>query len=162
MPITPVVFIDTSVLLNILAVPGMCADSVEVKSVFRDRVAAGVKFVLPVTTVIETGNHVANCSGDRRSASVRYTSAINAARASDPPWTIRDVNWGEEFLADLVNGASTGSDLLSHLSAGTMGAGDLSILVERDQFVRDSAFSNVQIWTLDRRLAAYADCVSSI
>lgn len=37
-----------------------------------------------------------------------------------------------------------------------MGAGDLAILVEREQFRARGAFRDIRIWTLDARLAAYS------
>ena len=54
------IFIDTSVLSNLLRIPGKNQDMEKAQ---QDFVALqednSVQFVLPVTTVIETGNHIA-------------------------------------------------------------------------------------------------------
>lgn len=57
-----VVFVDTSVLLNVLDVPGKNSDHVEVASTFKQRVQEGHTFVIPATSVIEVGNHIAQLS----------------------------------------------------------------------------------------------------
>lgn len=54
----PLCLVDTSILLNILNVPGKneCRD--EVFAVFREKADAGETFFLPLATIIETGNHI--------------------------------------------------------------------------------------------------------
>lgn len=119
------------------------------------RIEAGVKFILPVTTIIETGNHIGQCIGDRRTAAERFVRALELARTSTPPWIVRDVAWNDEFLSRFVTGGSTGTDLLTHLSNKTLGTGDLAILVEREQFEKEVA-AKVEIWSLDRKLSSFA------
>lgn len=156
MPANPVILIDTTVFLNLLRVPGRMDDNEEIRKTFDDFRRESAKFVIPITTLIETGNHIAQCDGDRRGAAERFVRAIEAAREASPPWTIRDVRWGGEFLDALLAGDSTGSDLVTHLASKELGAGDVAILVERDQFLADTAFTDVRIWSLDRRLSAYS------
>lgn len=148
-------FVDTSVLLEILDVPGHNGRHAEILEQMQLRIAEGVSFVLPVTTIIETGNHIAQSAGNRRGAAKRFVRALEAARSEQPPWTVRDVKWDGEFLSSFVGGDSTGSDLLTHLSNTTLGSGDLAILVERDQFARTVA-AKVEIWSLDQRLAVFS------
>ena len=63
-----VVFVDTSVLCNLLPVPGFDQNAGEV----REQMSARLKhdeslFILLITTVIETGNHIAQIkNGDAR------------------------------------------------------------------------------------------------
>ena len=148
-------FVDTSVLLEILNVPGHSGRHEEILAEMDRRMAAKISFVLPVTTIIETGNHIAQSTGDRRGAAKRFVKALEAARDKQPPWTIRDVRWDSDFLESFVGGGSTGSDLLTHLSNTTLGSGDLAILVERDQFAKGVA-ARVEIWSLDLQLAAFS------
>lgn len=42
------------------------------------------------------------------------------------------------------------------MSNGLMGTGDVSILVERDQFLEETAYTNVKVWTLDANLSAHS------
>ncbi|SHJ89631.1 hypothetical protein SAMN02745244_03526, partial [Tessaracoccus bendigoensis DSM 12906] len=148
-------FIDTSVLLEFLDVPGHNGQHAEITAEMERRIAHNVTFVLPVTTIIETGNHIAQCSGDRRGAAKRFVRALELARTAEPPWIVRDVAWNGEFLERFVEGASTGSDLLTHLSNKTLGSGDVAILVEREQFKKGIA-ATVEIWTLDQKLRSFS------
>ena len=62
-----VIFIDTSILCNIVPVPGFNQDQEEVRAEMKELVEKKAKFVLPITAVIETGNHIAQLpDGDKR------------------------------------------------------------------------------------------------
>lgn len=148
-------FIDTSVLVELLNVPGLNSRHAEVAKEMERRIDAGVTFVLPVTTIIETGNHISQCGGDRRGAAKRFVQALELARTAAPPWIVRDVAWDGDFLASFVQGNATGTDLLTHLSNKTLGSGDVAILVEREQFARGIA-AKVEIWTLDKELNSFS------
>lgn len=52
-------------------------------------------------------------------------------------------------------GDSTGQSLQA-LAAAKVGAGDVAILVERDQLLAGSAVRSVKVWTFDEALAAQA------
>lgn len=148
-------FIDTSVMVELLDVPGFNARHAEILAELDRRIALGITFVLPVTTIIETGNHVAQCSGNRRAAAERFVAALELARTATPPWIVRDVAWSSDFLQSFVAGDSTGADLLTHLTNSTLGAGDVAILVEREQFV-SSVSAVVEVWSLDADLSAHS------
>lgn len=144
MPANPVVFIDTSVLLNLLKVPGRCQQAEQCKAEFEELRTQGVNFVLPITSLIETGNWIQQCDGDRRAAAERFARAVEAAKGSHPPWVIRDVSWDVHFLDALLAGDSTGMSMVDHFAAKGLGAGDIAILVERDQFLAETAFVDVR------------------
>ncbi|MFF4990475.1 hypothetical protein ACFY19_25065 [Streptosporangium saharense] len=57
-------FVDTSVLCNILDVPGKNQDRASVMRQLREE-KRECDLILPVTTVIETGNHIAQLSDGR-------------------------------------------------------------------------------------------------
>ena len=150
-----VTFIDTSVLCELLAVPGRCANHDNIRTEFELRDDDGERFVIPITTVIETGNHIAQTAGDRRAAAERFVKFLNAAGASDAPFTVHRQDWDDEFLIELCAGNATGRSLVD-LAVAKVGAGDVAILVERDRLRRDSAYTEVRVWTLDADLAAHA------
>jgi hypothetical protein len=150
-----VLFVDTSVLCNLLRVPGRCERAAEMQSIFRDLLSEGVGFVLPITSVIETGNFIQQCTDDRHAAATRFREALQAAATSSPPWIVHNLDWDEKFLAALVAGDSTGSTLVEHFTNKLLGAGDLSILVERDMYAAKRAVASVEIWTIDEKLDAY-------
>jgi hypothetical protein len=60
------VFIDTSILTNFFDVPNKNSDRATVVKEFEQRRQAGATFVLPVTSIIETGNHIAQLNGNAR------------------------------------------------------------------------------------------------
>ena len=59
--------IDTSVLCEMLQVPGKSnpARGAEVRAEIDRRWRDGERFVIPITAVIETGNHIAQADGNR-------------------------------------------------------------------------------------------------
>lgn len=69
MPDNTVWFIDTPVFLELLDIPGRASQHEEIGRAFVARADRGDEFILPVTTIVETGNHVAQCRGDRAASS---------------------------------------------------------------------------------------------
>lgn len=71
---TEVVFLDTSVLLNILKVPRKCSDWASVVDEFKKLAGDGATLVFPLTAVIETGSVIAQLAGhDRRVCMERFS-----------------------------------------------------------------------------------------
>lgn len=156
-----IAFIDTGVLVEILAVPGLSAEPDAFKRELRERFAAGQKFVLPVATIIETGNHINQVKGanaDRHAAAKRFDDLLRSAIAGRDPFVARELVWDAALLTEILAGDSTGSTFVEQAAAGHFGTGDLSILVERDRFVEQSVYSraDVEIWTNEELLGAYA------
>lgn len=149
-----VTFIDTSVLCELLKVPGLSSHHDDIRTEFELRGEDGERFVIPITAVIETGNHIAQSNGDRRAAAERFVRFLGAARSGEAPFTVHRLSWDDEFLMELCAGNGTGRALID-LAAARMGAGDVAILVERGRFKRDSAYTEVQVWTLDAALGTY-------
>lgn len=78
-------FIDTSILLHVLRIyplskPGKTRETVNRD--FIDRLRSNDAFILPITSVIETGNHICQLSdGRRRRASAeKLNSYANTTR----------------------------------------------------------------------------------
>jgi len=152
-----VLFIDTSVFCHIIAVPSRSTpeESAAFQEEFARQHDEGVRFVLPITTIVETGNFVQQCPNDRYAATQRFHKALELAARADPPWLVHDLDWNAAFLQELLAGNSTGTSLLDHFTAQTLGAGDLTILVERDRYAKKRSFASVGIWTTDAKLGAY-------
>lgn len=150
-----VVFIDTSILLRLVGIDGDEAAR-EIAAEFESRAAAGQRFVIPATAIVETGNRIAQLRSDRRRLAERLQTVLQAARLADPPWVIRPATIDQQFIQELLDGDSTDSDLMTLLGDGRLGTGDVALLVERDQFLRETAYVTAEIWTLDNQLAAYS------
>lgn len=150
-----VTLVDTSVLCELLQVPGKCDQNrfALLNEELDVRAERGERLVIPVTAVIETGNHIAQCQGDRHAAARRLVKLLVRAASHDAPWTVLDTRFDQGFLEALRNGDSTGEDLCA-LAARKVGAGDVAMLVERDQLRRDTALQAVDVWTLDQDLLA--------
>lgn len=150
-------FIDTSVLCNLIDVPGRNQHRDELQAEFAALVHRGdTRFVIPVTTIIETGNHIANAGGNRRAAAQRLQRFLELAVTDEPPWQLHAVTWDAEFLDVLQRGGQTGMSMVDHLGNGTMGTGDLAILCERDAFRARTGFETVEVWTLEATMGAYS------
>lgn len=155
MALPRVVFVDTSVILRLIGIDGDDPARVAAEE-FAARWKRGQRFMLTVTALIEAGNHITRQPPDRRRHfAEQLKKIIEAANKPDPPWILRETTLNEDFVDDLLNGDSTGSDLVTLLGDGRLSTGDVAILVERDQFKRKAAHSGVEVWTLDEELSAH-------
>jgi hypothetical protein len=152
-------FIDTNVLCELVGVPGKSDKRTAIGREANERLEAGDRFVLPVTAIIETGNHICNAKGDelpRRQAAERFVRILREAANDVSPWAIHAAVWDTEFVLQLCAGSITERPFEDLATARQLGAGDIGILVEREQFKRRSPFKDVRIWTLETELGAYA------
>lgn len=152
-------FVDTSILTNILQVPHKCQRYQEIRDEMIRREAARVVFVLPTATIIETGNHIFQLKdGDaRRRCAQKYAAVLRRTADGQTPWTVFERTWSGELLHILCDGASTGLDLVEHAMRSQLGAGDLSIVMERDLYAAQNSGLHVRIWTVDDRLNTWAE-----
>jgi hypothetical protein len=150
-----VIFIDTSILCNIVPVPGFNQDQEAVRAEMKELIEKKAKFILPITTVIETGNHIAQLAGgnDRRESAERFSEILRLVVEHKAPWSLVDVEWREDFLSDLLEGADTEESLVD-LAVRKVGLGDLCILTERMRYERRTQL-RATIWTHDKALAAH-------
>jgi hypothetical protein len=149
-------FVDTSVLCNLLPVAGFDQNRDAVVRDMDAKFKAGIVFILPMTTVIETGNHIAQLpdGGMRRGVAERFSAMLDMVIAEKAPWTLHQFLWGKEFLDSLIAGCGTGSTLIDHATR-KFGAGDLCILAEKEIYKARTRISNVSVWTLDGVLEAH-------
>ncbi|MGH9181685.1 MAG: hypothetical protein ACRDY5_08225, partial [Acidimicrobiales bacterium] len=93
---TTLTFVDTSVLCELLQVPGKSspARGAEVAAEADRRQQAGERFVIPITAVIETGNHIAQADGNRYEVAGRLVGLLQMALADDSPWRVLQTRLG--------------------------------------------------------------------
>lgn len=153
---TTISFIDTSILCNLVPVPGYAQHQDQVAEEMALRLDCGEQFILPITSVIETGNHIAQLpsGGVRREAATKLDAMLRLICAGRAPWILHDVAWNGSFLQKLLDGANTKTSYVDHAMEG-VGAGDLCILTERQAFSERSRIP-AGIWTLDGGLSARA------
>lgn len=138
-----------------MPVPGFNQDQEEVRAEMKKLVEKKAKFILPITSVIETGNHIAQLSGgnDRRESAERFSEILRLVVERKAPWSLVDVDWREDFLSDLLEGADTEESLVDLATRG-VGLGDLCILTERMRYEQRTQL-RATIWAFDQALAAH-------
>lgn len=151
-----VVFLDSSVLLNLLEVPHMCDDREKVLAKFERFRKQDTTFIFPITAVIETGNHIAHVAGGaRRGCMGRFVGFLQMALDESAPWAVSGVGWDRDFLTALLDGGGDRMALLDFCTSG-IGCGDAGLLLEIERYrAKIPGATPVQLWTLDRELQAY-------
>ena len=155
----PVVdFLDTSVFVEILDVPFMNEHRAEVLAEMDSRQQAGIRFVLPTATLIETGNHVFQIKDGsaRRPCAERFMGLPRKTAGGQAPWVLHERTWDGAFLTALCDGGTTGLHLADHAVRKQLGTGDLSIVAERDLYA-SRVQAQVRIWTLEATMGTWAE-----
>lgn len=153
-----VCIIDTSIFLNLLNVPGKNQDKAKVVEDFTEYAQSGVTFILPMATIIETGNHIAQ-NGDgnlRRQTADRFCIAVKGAfngqapyRPSEFPSTTEILTWIDDFPRCAGQNKSP-----TKIHEGTS-FGDLSIIKEFEKSCSKFPMTEIFIWSLDCDLSSY-------
>ncbi|AFZ61036.1 hypothetical protein H6G54_29580 [Anabaena cylindrica FACHB-243] len=149
--------IYTSIFLEILNVPNYNQHRASVLEDFQTYAQSGCTFLLPMATILETGNHIAQ-NGDgtmRRKTALRFVKAVKEAFTGEAAWrpttfpnTAEILMWIDQF-PDLA-----GKNKAPDKQEGTS-FGDLSIIEEFNKSCKLFPMSEVFIWSLDRDLQNY-------
>lgn len=144
-----VVIVDTSILLNLLDVPGRDQDRDTVFMRFEELLNAGANLLLPVAAIFEAGNHVARLPDgrQRRRQAENFGDHVRQALEGRAPWTLTPLPGTSEltgWLDDFPQSAMRG-----------IGMGDLSIVKAWESACARHPLHRVSIWSLDRHLTGY-------
>ncbi|PLP93127.1 hypothetical protein CYD26_09960 [Pseudomonas sp. FFUP_PS_473] len=153
-----VCLIDTSVFVNLLNVPGLNQDAGRVGADFLEYADNNCTFILPMATILETGNHIAQ-NGDgrlRRQTAQRFCEAVSAAFTEEPPYRLSEFPSTREVLDWLAEfpGKAGQNKSPARTGEGTS-FGDLSIIKEYERCLERFPMSELFIWSLDSDLEAY-------
>lgn len=142
-----IVLVDTSVLLNILDVPGRNERRDEVLTELGRLIEAGDHFFIPMAAIVEVGNHIAQVANGahRRAAAQRFVAEVRKALSDEVPWKPINFPSNQEVLSWL--------DSFPEAATRGMGMGDLSIKKEWDELCLRHRLSRVRVWALDGDLA---------
>lgn len=141
--------LDTTILCEILEVPNLCKDSAAVLSDLERKINAGERLLLPLSTVVETGNHIGQ-NGDgrqRRQAAERFGTLVRQAIQGTSPFTPTPFFDAEAVLAWL--------DEFPDWVGQKSGFADLSIRKEFDRQCQFHRMRRVYIWSRDKHLSSY-------
>jgi hypothetical protein len=152
-----VLILDTSVLCCWLQVSGKEEagpvgdrwDHKRIKDLLDVERAQKSTFVLPIATLIETGNHIAQAPGDRFKCASELATHLNAAADATSPWaafTDQSPLWQPERLRSLAAA-------WPHLAATGISIGDATIMDVAEYYARAGYL--VEILTGDAGLKAY-------
>jgi len=149
--------IDTSIFLNYLNVPRCNQDRASVQENYKIYAELECTFFLPMATIIETGNHIAQ-NGDgtmRRETALRFVKEVKAAFKGEAPWSLTQFPKTEEILLWIDNFPDlAGRNKAPDKYEGTS-FGDLSIIEEFNKSCQRFPMSEVFIWSLDSDLSRY-------
>lgn len=148
MPKPNIWIIDTSIFCNILDIPGKNQNREEIIGEFEAGIKAGDKFFLPYVVLIETGNHIAQLTGNIKFTKAQeFVSLVVKALVGETPFTPLKFPEKEEIL-QWIDGFP--------IKCGQgIGFGDYSIIQDWDD--RKDLFPgwSVRIWSLDAGLKGY-------
>ncbi len=143
-------FVDTSVLVELLNVPGMNQRYEQAKSEYERLAANQDTFVLPIAVLVETGNHIGQISdGSKRyEISDKFSQIVKKAIYSEDHW-----NAVPELPASVLEHMMDGfCDWTKHSS----GFGDMSIVQQFEEYwQKRQPIGKMRIWSFDTHLSAY-------
>lgn len=157
-----VLIFDTSVLCCWLQVPtkDTCGpendqwDHSRIEKLVQSERQAGSTFVLPVASIIETGNHIAQINGDRYTVAKALADKMKDAAEKVTPWAAfsdQSNLWTTEKLNVLA-------EEWPQLATQGLGIGDATIKDVADYYASIGSFA-VEILTGDQGLKAHQPSV---
>lgn len=144
-----IVLIDTSVFLNILDIPQHNQDRDTVFADLEVSIRNSDTLLLPMATIIETGNHISQVSDgrQRRRAAKRFCEKVIDAIDCNAPWSILHFWESEQLKAWLAE--------FPDYAMRKIGVADLSIIKDWESMCALHQGQRVRIWSLDGDLQGY-------
>lgn len=141
--------IDTSIFVEILDVPGKAADHSHVLLELEGKIENQETLFLPIATILETGNHIAQ-NGDgrqRRTCAKRFVTEVKKALEGHPlfnPVSFLEKDKLQELLSEFPDYAMRKNSL-----------GDLSIIQDFEKLCRQNPSREVYVWSQDSHLSSF-------
>lgn len=143
-------FIDTSVLVELLNIPGMNERYEEAKKEYELLNENLDVFVLPLAVLIETGNHIAHIpdGNKRHEIAEKFTAITKRAIKAESNWNIIPeipISILERIL-----------DQFPIQAVAETGLGDISIIEQfNDYWENRQPIGEMRIWSFDAHLSGY-------
>jgi hypothetical protein len=158
--------LDTSIVVELLRVPFAHARYDETVETLEKRRGRGVRFQLPVASIVEAGAHVGRIGNGhhRRTCAARLERMLLNTLERQLPWTFTSLEWDEELLRELAQPSSDRvQPLREYLALQQLEMGDALIVSEfrglRENL--DRRVVDVDVWTYDAGLRAVVDHLRS-
>lgn len=141
--------IDTSIFDEILEVPGKSQHRDATLNQLHDWIAQQASLLLPMATIVETGNHIAQVKSDKASYALtkHYVQQVRDALQAKSPF-VATPSFDPPHVLGWI-------DSYPEYAKRKIGAADLSII---DEFLRQCRLNprrRVLIWTRDQALIGY-------
>ncbi len=143
-------FVDTSVFVELLNIPGMNDAHEEFTLEYHMLTQDEDMFVLPVATLIETGNHIAHIpdGGKRWEIANKFSDIVGKALLAEGNWSVIP-QISTEILENILNSFPT-------QATGATGFGDVSIIEQfEDYWKNKQPIGEMRIWSRDHHLQSY-------
>lgn len=143
-------FIDTSVMVELLNIPGMNTQHEAAKKEYDMLVEDEDSFVLPVATLIETGNHIAHIPDGRKRFEIanKFTNIVKRGIGGEENWNVVPeipLNVLERMMEQFPEQATVQT-----------GLGDIGIIEQFEDFWKKrQPIGRMRIWSFDTHLAGY-------
>ena len=150
-------FIDTSIVMNLLRIPHMCQEYESVKKEFNEAIEQNETLILPLATIIESGNHISHIADGniRREKAVKFQEFLRKTAKEEAPGELYGVGFTKE---DLLIIADQFPDCAQKME---MGIGDMSIIRFYEKYKNEvPAVGRIMIWSKDKHLSCYQDNLS--
>lgn len=149
-------FIDTSVLLELLNVPGKSKNPKHYRHELLElKKSRSETLILPFATIIETSNHIAQ-NGDgnqRRECAKRFCDCIQKTITGEAPWKYYGKQMSPEDLEIICR-------QFPDAAMREEGFGDLSIIRAYEKYKKETpGIAHIRIWTSDTHLIGYDEDV---
>ena len=142
-------FVDTCVLTNLLDIPGFNQDRDEVRKKYEEKKKTHDIFVLPIATLVETGNHIAQSKGNKRKIAQDFRDLVlNAIQGTSNFVVTPEITL--EQIGEIMEGFPDSVVLEDR------GFGDLSIISQfEDYWKNKQPIGKMCIWSLDHHLQGF-------
>ena len=147
-------FIDTSIIMNLLEIPQRCQNAEAVKEEFRQAVKNQETLILPMATIIESGNHISHIADGniRREKALQFQNFLIKTAKEEAPWKLYGVHFQKEDLLALAD------KFPFYAQKMEMGIGDMSIIQFYERYKREvPAIGRIMIWSTDKHLMGYCE-----
>lgn len=147
-------FIDTSIVMNLLEIPQRCQDAKEIKKEFKKAVESDEVLILPMPTIIESGNHISHIADGniRREKAIKFQTFLRKTALQEAPWKL----YGVEFTSDDL--LALAEEFPDYAQKMEMGIGDMSIIRFYEKYKNDiPAIGKIRIWSTDKHLKSYQE-----
>jgi hypothetical protein len=145
-----IVIIDTTVFLNALDVPGFNQHRESVLTELETLIGQlSANLLLPLATIIETGNHIAHLADGRlrRGSALNFARQVKLAIIGSAPWSPTRPITGADLNEWL--------DRFPDMAMQGVGLADLGIVSEWELACELHPLRRVRIWSLDDHLKGY-------